>query len=200
MNDYHNFHGYSVRKKKSLICATDLSKEHNQQTGEKRSVYEFLRTQATQNFIDMLVKEKSCLVTDVIITKRGKHGGTWFCRELALLFIRWMQKIRVDKFTRDELVFGDLLKKVFSGVLDVQRQVSIGIYKIDFCIHRLNLCIEFDERHHQNSAQKHNDIKRQKYIEENTGYTFLRVTKGDELDVLNKILRLYSQSVITVPR
>ncbi len=84
--------------------------------------------------------------------------------------------------------FKEILDKTLKGVEGFCYQYRVLDYWVDFFFPRLNLIVEFDEIGHKQRANS--DEKRQKHIETNTGFRFIRVQEGEELEGLNKILQL----------
>lgn len=87
-----------------------------------------------------------------------------------------------DEIKRPELIFRDKLYDVLKPLgITIEWQYTIYIaknmYKLDFFIPDYNLVIEYDEKAHK--YRKSKDVKRQKLIEENYGYKFLRVQESD---------------------
>ena len=97
------------------------------------------------------------------------------------------EKLNVAR-VRFEHEFGNLLRTSFHGLLNIEDQYSCcnNKYRIDFYDIEKRLAIEYDEEHHVNRIQE--DINRQKEIEEELGCNFIRVTKGEEFQGINKII------------
>ena len=97
------------------------------------------------------------------------------------------EKLNVARI-RFEHEFGNLLRKSFHGLLNIEDQYSCcnNKYKIDFYDIEKRLAIEYDEEHHANRINE--DINRQKEIEEELGCNFIRVAKGEEFQGINKII------------
>ena len=86
----------------------------------------------------------------------------------------------------DEIVF-PMLKKIFKKyniepqyLVQVQKKISFP-FSIDFVIKELGLAIEYDEDHHKSKSNIKKDNKRQKLIEDETGFVFLRLNE-EEID------------------
>ena len=67
-------------------------------------------------------------------------------------------------------------------------------YRVDFYFESLNLCVEFDEPRHNSPTNKKYDEERQSLIEKELGCTFIRARIGEEILLINKILRYLIQS------
>jgi very-short-patch-repair endonuclease len=87
----------------------------------------------------------------------------------------------------NETNFGNTLHIIFDGILDIYEQYKCGKYYIDFYIPELNIAIEYDEHHHKYQSRK--DVQREKWISEQLGVTFIRVSEFDDLSGLNTILK-----------
>ena len=88
-------------------------------------------------------------------------------------------------YTRFELAFIDTLNEALNelGITGV-RQFSVGKYKIDFYIPKLNIVVEYDEKHHQLSTNIQSDKIRQDYIEKELNCKFIRCDYKDS-DIKN---------------
>jgi hypothetical protein len=65
--------------------ATEMAKSFGKQP------IEWLRTKASKEYLDVLTKLRKCSLTDLqLITKGGDKPGTWFIREVAIEFARWL--------------------------------------------------------------------------------------------------------------
>ena len=87
-----------------------------------------------------------------------------------------------DETKRPELVFRDKLYDILKPLgITMEWQYTIyvdnNMYKLDFFIPDYNLVIEYDEKAHK--YRKSKDARRQKLIEKNYGYKFLRVQEND---------------------
>lgn len=88
--------------------------------------------------------------------------------------------------------FKVILEKSLHGVEEFFCQYVISPYRVDFFFPRLGLIVEFDEDFHKKSIVI--DKVRQSSIEKETGYKFIRVREGMELEGLNSIL-LFRDSI-----
>jgi very-short-patch-repair endonuclease len=68
-----------------------------------------------------------------------------------------------------------------------RRQVSIGIYIVDFFAFDLNLAIEVEGVNHQKSEQKNYDLEREKIIKAR-GVVFLKFTNSQVKENLQTVL------------
>lgn len=83
--------------------------------------------------------------------------------------------------------FKRMLFSTFKDILEIIPQYRVKNYRIDFFIPKINLAIEFDEKHHRKYIKE--DIIRQNYIQNKYGIKFIRVKEGEELEGINKILK-----------
>ena len=91
--------------------------------------------------------------------------------------------------------FKEILDQSLKDIMEFKYQYRVNGYIVDFYFPQLNLCVEYDECHHENHKDK--DDIREKSI---TGYKdcdFLRVAEGEELQGLNKILKINMQHIAT---
>jgi len=88
----------------------------------------------------------------------------------------------------------ELLSSVLIGVVPFVTQYKVLGYRVDFYFESLNLCVEFDEPRHNSPTNKKYDEERQSLIEKELGCTFLRARIGEEILLINKILRYLIQS------
>jgi very-short-patch-repair endonuclease len=154
-----------------------------QKTGKK--IDQFLRNEGTKVFIRTLIDQGKS-IDEILVTKRGKGGGTLFCNELFDYFKMWCNHYTIHNFTRKENIFGLRLKTIFSGVFNIEEQYKFEDYRIDFVINQLGIAIEYNEKYHSKQVEK--DIKRKKYISKKSGLNFIVVEEGQEDAGINKII------------
>ena len=73
---------------------------------EKR-VNDFLNTSETGNYIKALITLNGGNKDDFTFSRRGKYGGTWLHRDLALQFARWLSPlfaVHLDRWTRERIL------------------------------------------------------------------------------------------------
>jgi very-short-patch-repair endonuclease len=188
------FNGTQItqRTKDSFFNATELLSVFNQTSNTKKVFAEFWSNQTTKKiYDDLLIKLNVNTLHESI---RGKYGATYMHEELLIVFYNWLNKIPNHSFTRDEIIFIQSIMLAFEGVLTFTKQYKFDTYYVDLYIHELNLCIEFDESHHQ--SQKEKDIKRQEYIESKFNVTFIRHEIKDNYAItINKILLLWKNTL-----
>lgn len=86
---------------------------------------------------------------------------------------------------RYEIEFGQLLQKVYKDIIIFIPQYNCNKYRIDFYNSKYKLAIEYDEEQH--SYQYEQDKIREEKIHNELDCNFIRVTKGQELEGINKI-------------
>ena len=75
----------------------------------KKDVREFLRSAPVNRYIDVILNEGNSHIKtkdDLILTKRGRYGGTWLHNELAFEFAGWCSAVfrrNLHKWVEDRL-------------------------------------------------------------------------------------------------
>src|SRR5690554_2264233 len=95
------------RTKDGMFDATELLKQWNIRSGQRKGVDEFIRKQSTQEFINTLEVEESLNTSKVVLSRKGKKGGTWMHPLLFIDFAMWLNprfKYHVLKFVYDQLI------------------------------------------------------------------------------------------------
>ena len=94
------------RTKDGMFNATSLLKQYNK--GERgKEVNGFLKTKPTQDFIESLSESENLNTNEIVLTTKGKNGGTWMHPYLFIDFAMWINpkfKVQVIKFVYDELI------------------------------------------------------------------------------------------------
>lgn len=70
------------------------------------------------------------------------------------------------------------IQEAFKGIIEMERQHTVGKYKIDLYIPSYKIAVECDEDGHIFYG-KNKEIQRQKYIEDKLGCMFLRFNPSD---------------------
>lgn len=84
--------------------------------------------------------------------------------------------------------FSELLTGILNGVTPVERQYSVGKYRIDFYLPEHNIAVEYDEKEHLKTADE--DRRREDAILQMIqGVKFIRVAEGMEIDGLNRVVK-----------
>jgi very-short-patch-repair endonuclease len=86
---------------------------------------------------------------------------------------------------RYEIEFGQLLQKIYKDITIFIPQYNCNKYKIDFYNPEYKLAIEYDEEQH--NYQYEQDRIREEKIYNKLHCNFIRITKGQELEGINKI-------------
>jgi len=152
------------RTKDSFFNATELIKQWNNYSGQKKEVTKFFELDNTKEFIYI----NQCKF-DI---KKGRYGGTWMDEKLINRFYDWLTSNTVGYRQNKEILFFDALENI-SGI-QLERQFSVLNYKIDsvfieylenygdYDVDKDTLksitCFEFDEKHHK--KQINSDINR----------------------------------------
>lgn len=97
------------RTKDAMFNATSLLKQWNLSEGLLRGkeVNGFLKTKPTQEFIETLAESEGLNTNRIVLTTKGKNGGTWMHPYLFIDFAMWINpkfKLQVIKFVYDELI------------------------------------------------------------------------------------------------
>lgn len=71
-----------------LYNATDIVKWYNLKTGGQKDVFNFMRQQATQDYIEFLKKVEPLKIGFKSV--RGKYAGTRLCEELVIDLMMWL--------------------------------------------------------------------------------------------------------------
>lgn len=101
------------------------------------------------------------------------------------------KEVFVHKQPRKEYIFSEMLEQVTGLEWIEQYRVFSGKYRIDYYNSEYNIAVEYDEKHHY--YIKNSDMLRQKEIEKELGCHFLRVKEDEELQGINKIIRIIYQ-------
>ena len=72
-----------------LYNANDMLQAYNKANNTKKDIYEYLRNKSTVEYLELLNTGKSTEL-EILVTKRGKYGGTWMCQELLVDFMMWL--------------------------------------------------------------------------------------------------------------
>ena len=96
------------RTKDSFFNATELLKQWNKYSGQKKEISKFFELENTKHFIDRLIEKENLNTHDLAYLKtRGKYGGTWMTPILFIKFAMWINvdfEIDVIKFVYDNLM------------------------------------------------------------------------------------------------
>ncbi len=102
---FRPFEGMEVKQEVDTLLynATDMLKAYNESSGEDKRMENYLRTQSTKDYIELLylenhnawksvltISEEKPKVEWVISVKKGKFGGTWMNQHLLVDFMMWL--------------------------------------------------------------------------------------------------------------
>lgn len=99
------------RTKDSMFNATQLLKQWNKYSGQKKMISHFLENISTKEFIKVLENDNDTSYRNSVIMKsranKGINAGTWMHPYLFIDFAMWLNpkfKLEVIKFVYDQLV------------------------------------------------------------------------------------------------
>jgi hypothetical protein len=95
------------RTKDGYFNATDLLGQWNEFSGMQKQMVHFTENQTTKVFISEIMKQETKERDSVLLTVRGKSGGTWMHPLLFVDFAMWLNptfKYHVLKFVADNLI------------------------------------------------------------------------------------------------
>lgn len=113
------------RTKDSMFNATNLLKQWNEASGEKKEITKFFDNDNTKEFISALMEEEKLNTQNSAYLKaRGKNGGTWMHPILFVKFAMWLNprfEVQVIKFVYDQMLkyrndAGDAYKELASNI------------------------------------------------------------------------------------
>lgn len=121
--------GLQVRQSSGnqFFNATDLIELYNNRTGENKRIQNYLDNEASKRFLSTLAQAENQnnsnsgdFENGLMITKRGKNGGTWMHPYLFIDFAMWLSpefKVTVIRWVYDNLIqfrheAGDSFKEV----------------------------------------------------------------------------------------
>ena len=79
------------RTKDGMFNATDLLRQWNTSSGEKKEIYKFFDNENTRQFVEALILEENLNTQNSAYLKsRGKNGGTWMHPILFIKFAMWL--------------------------------------------------------------------------------------------------------------
>ena len=116
------------RTKDSMFNATNLLKQWNEASGEKKEVKKFFENDNTKEFIDALIKEENLNgQNSAYLKSKGKYGGTWMHPILFVKFAMWLNprfEVQVIKFVYDQML------KYRNDAGDAYRELGAAVNKI----------------------------------------------------------------------
>jgi len=139
------------RTKDSMFNATQLLKQWNKYSGQKKMMSHFLENISTKEFIKVLKNDNDTSYRNSVIMKsranKGINAGTWMHPYLFIDFAMWLNpkfKLEVIKFVYDQLIefrhsAGDMYRGLTNSLMkfkDVNySQVAKGLNWITFDKH-----------------------------------------------------------------
>lgn len=116
------------RTKDSMFNATNLLKQWNEASGEKKEITKFFDNDNTKEFISALMEEEKLNTQNSAYLKaRGKNGGTWMHPILFVKFAMWLNprfEVQVIKFVYDQML------KYRNDARDAYKELGAAISKI----------------------------------------------------------------------
>lgn len=116
------------RTKDGMFNATDLLRQWNASTGERKEIFKFFENENTKQFIDaLMIEEKLNTQNSAYLKTRGKNGGTWMHPILFIKFAMWLNprfEVQVIKFVYDQMIryrndAGDAYRELSSAVMKI---------------------------------------------------------------------------------
>lgn len=116
------------RTKDGMFNATDLLRQWNASTGERKEIFKFFDNENTKQFIDaLMIEEKLNTQNSAYLKSRGKRGGTWMHPILFIKFAMWLNprfEVQVIKFVYDQMIryrndAGDAYRELSSAVMKI---------------------------------------------------------------------------------
>lgn len=116
------------RTKDGMFNATELVRQWNESTGERKEIFKFFENDNTKVFIQALMKEENLHTQNSAYVKskasRGDNAGTWMHPILFVKFAMWLNpafEVKVIKFVYDQMIkyridAGDAYKELSSAV------------------------------------------------------------------------------------
>ncbi len=116
------------RTKDGMFNATDLLRQWNANTGEKKEIFKFFDNDNTKQFIDaLMIEEKLNTQDSAYLKSRGKNRGTWMHPILFIKFAMWLNprfEVQVIKFVYDQMIHfrneaGDAYRELSSAIAKI---------------------------------------------------------------------------------
>ncbi|KAA2223028.1 KilA-N domain-containing protein [Chryseobacterium sediminis] len=140
----------SQRTVDGMFNATELLKQWNDHSCQKREIKKFFENDSTKQFLNALIKEENLKgENSAYLKSRGKYsGGTWMHPLLFIDFAMWLNpafKVKVLKFVYDQLIkyrneAGDTYKDLSNAVAKLVPKEKIAVSMkevatgINFCV------------------------------------------------------------------
>lgn len=140
----------SQRTVDGMFNATELLKQWNCHSSQKKQMIHFFENNTTEEFVNaLMIEEKLKERNSVFIKSRGKNGGTWMHPLIFIDFAMWLNpafKVKVLKFVYDQLIkyrneAGDTYKDLSNAVAKLVPKEKIAVSMkevatgINFCVY-----------------------------------------------------------------
>lgn len=200
VNMIRNMGNFNVtqRTKDSFFNATELLKQWNKHSGQKKVIAHFFENANTSKFIEALKIDIGIPMSDdnqiFIKARGGKNQGTWMTPILFIKFAMWLNphfEVKVIKFVYDNLIAfrnnaGDNYIELSNSVQRLNncdfRQMAKGLNWIVFNRHKRDIRQEAT----QDQLMELNDIQKKLAFAVDMGY----IRSFDEL--INEMRRMWS--------
>ena len=154
------------RTKDSMFNATNLLKQWNEASGEKKEITKFFDNDNTKEFISALMEEENLNKQNSAYLKaRGKNGGTWMHPILFVKFAMWLNprfEVQVIKFVYDQMLkyrndAGDAYKELGSAISKIvsKKFMPAAMCKIAKAIN----CVVFGKHEHEMRNKQGEEVK-----------------------------------------
>lgn len=166
---------------------TLMVEEYNLLKGNRsKKLGNYMKNEATKNFIKQTELKSKKFEVCVLVNGQKKH--TWGSPDIAKHLALWLNRIDSTPLYRKDLIFSEVLRGAFDGILEIEERYTVCSYVVDFYIPKLNIIIEFDEPYH--SRQKSKDLTRQKVIQTVLGCEFIRQVSSQPYEkTINALLK-----------
>lgn len=155
------------RTKDSMFNATNLLKQWNEASGEKKEITKFFDNDNTNEFISALMEEEKLNTQNSAYLKaRGKNGGTWMHPILFVKFAMWLNprfEVQVIKFVYDQMLkyrndAGDAYKELGAAISKIvsKKFMHVAMCKVAKAINY----VVFNEHEHE-MRNKHGEESKQ---------------------------------------
>lgn len=184
------------RTKDSMFNATNLLKQWNEVSGEKKEITKFFDNDNTKEFISALLEEekldtqKSAYVKSKARLDRG--GGTWMHPILFVKFAMWLNprfEVQVIKFVYDQMLkyrndAGDAYKELGTSICKIvnKKFMPVAMCKVAKAIN----CVVFGKHEHE---------MRNKQGEEEKQYELFNMERQIAMLINDGFLRSYDHVI-----
>lgn len=150
-----------------MFNATNLLKQWNEASGEKKEITKFFDNDNTKEFISALMEEEKLNTQNSAYLKaRGKNGGTWMHPILFVKFAMWLNprfEVQVIKFVYDQMLkyrneAGDAYKELGKAIGKIvsKKFMPVAMCKVAKAINY----VVFNEHEHE-MRNKHGEESKQ---------------------------------------